>query len=87
MSRFSRFQGPQHQPQAAPPPKLIVMSAKGVPYCDYKNIDGLRRAMSPNGKIYGRRRLDLSAQEQKLVAQAVKRARFLGLLPFTSATL
>ena len=83
MSRFQRFQsGP-----GGPPPKLVAKTGKGLEFCDYKDIENLRRAMSPNGKIYGRKRLDLNARQQKMVAQAVKRARFLGLLPFTSATL
>lgn len=75
-----RFSGP-------PRPKLVRRSASGLAYVDWKDFDGLRRMMSPNGKIYSRRRLGTSAQEQKLIAQAVKRARFMGLLPFTSATL
>jgi ribosomal protein S18 len=42
--------------------------------------------MTPNGKIYGRKRLGTNARQQRMVASAIKRARFLGLLPFTSAT-
>jgi small subunit ribosomal protein S18 len=80
MSRFQRF-------GAAPRRKLVKESAKGVKYVDYKEVDDLRRCMSPNGKIYGRKRLNVSAQEQRMIAQAIKRARHLGLLPFTSATL
>jgi len=56
-------------------------------YVDYKQADDLRRLMTPNGKIYPRKRLGLNAREQRLVAQAVKRARYMGLLPYTSATL
>ncbi len=80
MSRFNRF-------GSTPKIKIIKKSAAGVEYVDYKDVDNLRRMMSPNGKIYGRKRLQTSAREQKMVAQAVKRARFLGLLPYTSATL
>jgi small subunit ribosomal protein S18 len=80
MSRFQRF-GP------APRKKLVRESAKGVKYVDYKDVDELRRCMSPNGKIYGRKRLGVNAQEQRMISQAIKRARQLGLLPFTSATL
>ncbi len=80
MSRFSRF-GP------APKPKVAREGADGRIWVDYKDIENLRRMMSPNGKIYGRKRLGTSAREQKLVAQAIKRARFMGLLPYTSATL
>ncbi len=43
--------------------------------------------MSPNGKILGRKRLGTSAREQRMVSQAIKRARYMGLLPYTSATL
>jgi ribosomal protein S18 len=43
--------------------------------------------MSPNGKIFGRKRLSTNQREQKMVAQAIKRARFMALLPYTSATL
>ncbi|MEM7755789.1 MAG: 30S ribosomal protein S18 [Planctomycetota bacterium] len=80
MSRFSRFGGPA-------PEKLTRIGSTGLLYVDYKDIEGLRRSMSPNGKIYGRKRLGTTAREQKLVAQAVKRARHMGFLPFTSATL
>lgn len=74
----------------APPtgkPAIIRESANGIVYVDYKEVEALRRMMSPNGKIYGRKRLGTTAREQKLVAQAIKRARHMGLLPFTSATI
>lgn len=66
--------------------KVAKKSAKGVLYVDYKNVDELRRLMSPNGKIYGRKRAGLSASDQRKFAQAIKRARHMGLLPYTSAT-
>jgi len=68
-------------------PAPIKTDASGKPWVDYKDIENLRRLMSPNGKIYGRKRLATTAREQRLVAQAVKRARYMGLLPYTSATL
>ncbi len=80
MSKFSRF-GP------APTPKVVRKSGKGVSFVDYKDVDSLRRMLSPNGKILGRKRLGTTAQEQRKIDQAIKRARFMGLLPYTSATL
>lgn len=80
MSRFARF-GTQ------PKIKVVKEDFNGVKFVDYKDVENLRRMMSPNGKIYGRKRLQTSAAEQRMVAQAIKRARFLGLLPYTSATL
>ena len=79
MARFDRF--------GAAPSKVAITGSTGKLYVDYKNVEGLRRLLSPNGKIYGRKRSGLNAREQRLAAQAVKRARYMGLLPFTSATL
>ena len=45
------------------------------------------RELTPNGKIQSRKRTGLNAKQQRMVAQAVKRARYMGLLPYTSATL
>jgi small subunit ribosomal protein S18 len=74
----------------APPrqkPDYIRTGAAGRPYIDYKSTDELRRLMTPNGKIYSRRRLGTTAQQQRMVAQAIKRARSMALLPYTNATL
>ena len=60
---------------------------KGQVWVDYKKVDDLRRLMTPNGKIYSRKRTGVSAGEQRKVAQAIKRARYMALLPYTSATL
>ena len=60
---------------------------RGRVYIDYRTVDDLRRLMTPNGKIYSRKRLGVSAHEQRLISQAIKRARFMALLPYTSATL
>ena len=79
MSRFNRF-GPSK-------PKILRTGSKGIEYVDWKDADSLRRLMSPNGKIYGRKRLQTNATEQRMVARAVKHARYMGLLPYTSATL
>ena len=59
----------------------------GKYFVDYKCPDDLRRLMTPNGKIYSRKRLGVSAWEQRQVSQAIKRARYMALLPYTSATL
>ena len=67
--------------------KVVRQDVKGNPWVDYKDVDELRRMMTPNGKIYSRKRLGTSAVEQRRVAQAIKRARFMGLLPYTSGTL
>lgn len=80
MTQFARF-----TPVAKV--KASKKSASGKIYVDWKDVDKLRRMMSPNGKIFTRKRLSTTALEQRMVSQAIKRARFMGLLPYTSATL
>ncbi len=59
----------------------------GRVYVDYKRAEDLRRLMTTNGKIYSRKRTGISSGEQRKVAKAIKRARYMALLPYTSATL
>lgn len=73
--------------QAALPAFRLKEGVAGRLYVDYRSTDDLRRLMTPNGKIYSRKRTSLSAQQQAKVAQAIKRARFMALLPYTSATM
>jgi small subunit ribosomal protein S18 len=68
-------------------PKLKVArtSASGKTYIDYKDTESLRKLVSGNGKILSRKRTGASAMEQRMIARAVKRARYLSLLPYVSA--
>lgn len=50
---------------------------------DYKDVDTLRRFITDRAKIRPRRQTGLSAKNQRRVAQAIKRARHMALLPFT----
>ncbi len=49
---------------------------------DYKDTDTLRKFLNPHGKILARRRTGLSAGGQRSLSEAIKRARFMALLPF-----
>lgn len=49
---------------------------------DYKDTETLKKFLNPHGKILPRRRTGLSAVGQRALAQAVKRARFMALLPY-----
>lgn len=51
---------------------------------DYKNQDLMRRFLSPEGKILPGRRTGLTSKNQRKITKAVKRARAIGLLPFTN---
>ncbi len=51
---------------------------------DYKNIAFLQKCLTERGKILSRRLTSADASQQRLLSAAVKRARFLGLLPVGS---
>ena len=51
---------------------------------DYKDISTSRRFLTERGKIKSRRKTGTCAKHQRRLATAVKRARHLGLLPFTA---
>jgi small subunit ribosomal protein S18 len=51
---------------------------------DYKNQDLMRRFLSPEGKILPARRTGLTSKNQRKITKAIKRARAVGLLPFTN---
>jgi small subunit ribosomal protein S18 len=56
-------------------------------YIDYKQAEVLRRYVSDDGKIRPRRQTGVCAKHQRQLARAIKRARHIALLPFTSETL
>ena len=51
---------------------------------DYKDVELLRQFVNQYARIQSRRRTGLTAKKQRELAQAVKRARFMGLLPYIS---
>jgi small subunit ribosomal protein S18 len=53
-------------------------------YIDYKDVDVLQKLLTNRGKIFSRKRSGNCASCQRKVKTAIKRARFMALLPFTS---
>jgi len=56
----------------------------GTKYVDYKDIETLSKLLTHRGKIYSRKRSGNCAGCQRKVKRAIKRARFIALLPFTA---
>ena len=65
--------------------KFCKFTAEGVIEIDYKDLNTLRQYVSENGKIVPSRITGTKAKYQRQLATAVKRARFLSLLPFTDS--
>ncbi len=57
---------------------------RGEKYVDYKNIETLSKLLTHRGKIYSRKRSGNCAGCQRKVKKAIKRARYMALLPFTA---
>lgn len=55
-----------------------------IPYIDYKNVELLKKFLNPHGRLLSAKRTGVSAKRQRQLAQAVKRARYMGLLPYVS---
>ena len=62
--------------------KSCPFSAKDAPVIDYKDVRLLQGFMSERGKIVPSRITAVSAKKQRELARAIKRSRFLGLLPY-----
>jgi len=64
-------------------PKVNLGLRRGDPI-DYKNVDLMFKCVGSQGQILPRRRTTLSAQRQRELKQAVKRARHIAILPFVA---
>ncbi|MBL8891735.1 MAG: 30S ribosomal protein S18 [Planctomycetaceae bacterium] len=51
-------------------------------YVDYKDVEFLRKLVNRHGKIVGRRKTGCSATSQHAITSAIKRARFMALMPY-----
>ena len=64
--------------------KYCRFKKAGIKYVDYKDAEFLKKFLNEQGKILPRRLTGTSLKFQKKVAQAVKRARHLALLPYVT---
>jgi small subunit ribosomal protein S18 len=56
----------------------------GIKHIDYKDTELLKKFLNPHSRILGTKRTGVSSKYQRLLAQAVKRARYMALLPYVS---
>tara|TARA_B100000989_G_scaffold294118_1_gene272556 strand:+ start:468 stop:713 length:246 start_codon:yes stop_codon:yes gene_type:complete len=64
--------------------KKCPLSGKNAPEIDYKNLELLKRYTTEKGKILPSRVTSVSTKKQRQLSLAIKRARFLALLPYVS---
>jgi len=56
----------------------------GIKHIDYKDTELLKKFLNPHARILGKKRSGVSSEYQRRLALAVKRARFMALLPYVS---
>jgi len=66
----------------SPRKKVCYFTKNNIKHIDYKDVELLKRFISPNGKITPCRITGTKAKFQRQLAIAIKRARFMALLPF-----
>lgn len=87
---MSRFEGRERRDKGEkfqtlrPKQKVARTSASGKVYIDYKDTESLKKMISGNGKILSRKRTGATAMEQRMLARAIKRSRYMALLPYVA---
>ena len=64
--------------------KSCYFTENNIKYIDFKDVDLIKKFLNPHDRILSRKRTGVTAKNQRHLAIAVKRARFMGLLPFVS---
>ena len=65
--------------------KFCRFTAEGIDYIDYKDLDVLKEYISETGKIVPSRITGTKAKYQRQLATAIKRSRYLALIPYTDS--
>ncbi|MBQ0104766.1 MAG: 30S ribosomal protein S18 [Armatimonadetes bacterium] len=82
MSTNVRPQKPQGANKWKPRKKVCSFCVDKVKYIDFKNVSKLRRYVAESGKILPKRSQGTCAHHQRMLSNAIKKAREIALLPF-----
>lgn len=69
-------------PKRAPKKKVCAFCVEKVDYIDYKDVAKLKKYITEKGKILPRRNTGVCAKHQRILAEAIKRARVMALIPY-----
>jgi small subunit ribosomal protein S18 len=62
--------------------KQNILSQHKVEHIDYKDVELVKKFVNPHGRLIARKRTGVTAHHQRQLANALKRARFMGLMPY-----
>lgn len=64
--------------------KQDYFSQNNIKHIDYKDIEILKKFLNPHARLMSRKKTGVGSKNQRKLAEAVKRARFIGLLPYVA---
>ncbi|PJE74601.1 MAG: 30S ribosomal protein S18 [Candidatus Taylorbacteria bacterium CG10_big_fil_rev_8_21_14_0_10_41_48] len=64
--------------------KQCFFKQHNIQHIDYKDTEILKKFLNPHARLMATKRINVSATNQRKLAEAVKRARFMGLLPYVA---
>ncbi|NDB58793.1 30S ribosomal protein S18 [bacterium] len=64
--------------------KQCYFSENNIRHIDYKDTEILKKFLNPHARMISRKKSGVSAKSQRQLSVAVKRARFMGLLPYVA---
>ena len=64
--------------------KQCYFLQNNIQFIDYKDTDILKKFLNPHARMVSRKKSGVCARSQRQLAEAVKRARFMGLLPYVA---
>ena len=85
--RERREKSDKFQNFSRPKVKVAKTTANGTTFIDYKDTESLKKMISGNGKILSRKRTGATAMEQRMLAKAIKQARYMALLPYVTTAM
>ncbi len=73
---------PKPKPKRTYRQRVCFFCTEKINYIDYKKVGLLRRFVNEKGKIKARRQTGTCAKHERALGKAIKRARFVGFLPY-----
>ncbi|HEY1037683.1 MAG TPA: 30S ribosomal protein S18 [Candidatus Paceibacterota bacterium] len=64
--------------------KQCYFSQNNIKHIDYKDTEVIAKFLNPQGRIMSRKKTGVTAKNQRNLANAIKRARYMALLPYLS---
>ena len=64
--------------------KQCFFTQNNIKYVDYKDIELLKKFVNPHARIQGKKKTFVSAKSQRQLSEAIKRSRFMALIPYVA---